>query len=962
MKWGLGMKKLIALIIILLVMGAALYLYINYRSGSRPSKPWLPPSELWSWSIEGDYLVVTYSGSEVARFPMDKVMSTEVLDYTYRPPDSDAVCHVTKDGLHKLYVYCFNQECKCGGYVLDVKIGDIAWRFSGPSITTLNGTLHIMDGDNVTRGLWVHMEDFSASDPAIQPYLKWLTSMLSNKWSFSYTEVEKSTQWTKWFHDNATGLDYYVFDAAFRASPILYREPRLARVGVVKLPFGGALVVTALLCDDGAHIVIHGTIVNATAWRELLVRWETMNAGLQVYNPMIIPVDANETNIHKMWYIKETVGLLTYSLEKLVGETGTWPRTIGTFELYNLTGWAYWRIGIGTGDTYILSADGVIPIRKVVVLLEMPVVANQRTLATMINEMLFWSFVGHPAFALAFRFAYPPGADPVWLYRNIVLDFTRTVVLTDVVYGGRVWESLGPYGIRKEGRGVCDTYATSTALFAADAMGGYSAYVAVNTPMLSWPIHAVSILVLGDGHGYIDADKDGVPDSIVIADTANLAADYIQKNMFYIGFKYPFYVASMAYRSVYDDPSMGSYLGDEWWFGEVAKREWLADPYAKYYIGIYDAVFRLPKWLLAPWIDFTLNLSGFWNMFRGTDEWIDKFACLRELYEYAEQYVNATGAPNMLIRPPSLDLIPNVTVADYFYVPPVKIPLPRYSCINWNEIRGLVLSGIRLNGVKGPVAQPFDWVAWYEEALRNRSAQGQRQTWTPTPPTPPQQEQKVVYNVTVELEPFFVEAETSYGNVTLLGGYRGSAAAPNGANITVVPKLVGFDWNKEKTERGLNITAIWVTFFMDVYVNGSQRVWDAIVGVDDRFFVLRTSEGVAYNITLRFNPVPPPRLNTTITAAPRKAERVGGMIVVFGKVESHYGYVEAEFRILGITPWTYTIVPKGVESWDAWAAMSGDDPVPAIYVWFGAKAAEGADKVRLVIEPLGLLIEIPLSP
>jgi len=30
MKWGLGMKKLIALIIILLVIVGALYLYINY--------------------------------------------------------------------------------------------------------------------------------------------------------------------------------------------------------------------------------------------------------------------------------------------------------------------------------------------------------------------------------------------------------------------------------------------------------------------------------------------------------------------------------------------------------------------------------------------------------------------------------------------------------------------------------------------------------------------------------------------------------------------------------------------------------------------------------------------------------------------------------------------------------------------------------------------------------------------
>jgi len=182
--------------------------------------------------------------------------------------------------------------------------------------------------------------------------------------------------------------------------------------------------------------------------------------------------------------------------------------------------------------------------------------------------------------------------------------------------------------------------------------------------------------------------------------------DYINKYSGNPHFRYPLYVAGMAYRNVYDDPSMASYLGDEWWFGEVAEREWLADPYAKHYIGIYDAVLSMPRWLLAPWIDYTLNLSEFWDLFRGVDEWIDKFACLRELYEYAQQYVNATGAPNMLIRPPSLDLIPNVTVADYSYISPIKIPLPKYSCINWNEIWSLALSGIRLNSVKGPPPSP----------------------------------------------------------------------------------------------------------------------------------------------------------------------------------------------------------------------------------------------------------------
>jgi len=71
-----------------------------------------------------------------------------------------------------------------------------------------------------------------------------------------------------------------------------------------------------------------------------------------------------------------------------------------------VTGWAYWRIDMGASDTYIVTEDWLIPIRRVIVLLEMPVIANYRTHATEANELLFWTFVGHPAFALAFRFAY----------------------------------------------------------------------------------------------------------------------------------------------------------------------------------------------------------------------------------------------------------------------------------------------------------------------------------------------------------------------------------------------------------------------------------------------------------------------------------------------------------------------------------------------------------------------------
>jgi len=78
----------VAALILILIIGASLYLYISYRFSSRgatPSRPWIPPSELWSWFIEGGYLTITYSGSEVIRFPMEKVLSPEFLSYIYKP-------------------------------------------------------------------------------------------------------------------------------------------------------------------------------------------------------------------------------------------------------------------------------------------------------------------------------------------------------------------------------------------------------------------------------------------------------------------------------------------------------------------------------------------------------------------------------------------------------------------------------------------------------------------------------------------------------------------------------------------------------------------------------------------------------------------------------------------------------------------------------------------------------------
>ena len=191
------------------------------------------------------------------------------------------------------------------------------------------------------------------------------------------------------------------------------------------------------------------------------------------------------------------------------------------------------RISIEPKNGVYLAVNGTrIPIRNVVVLLEMPVywidityfTGRYRTIKGIYwsdVEQMYWDVVAHPALALAIHLASPPDVNIQGLYREMVKKLTIKVVLTDVYHPGSTAPPCGtgtPFLMRKIGCGICGEQSMATSLFASNALGAY-------TSIIGLPDHAISTIMYS-GRNSVDTDKDGRPDAMVLRDTADLPIDY----------------------------------------------------------------------------------------------------------------------------------------------------------------------------------------------------------------------------------------------------------------------------------------------------------------------------------------------------------------------------------------------------------------------------------------------------
>jgi len=439
------------------------------------------------------------------------------------------------------------------------------------------------------------MSMYNLSDAEVQSYARWLSEALSPKPRLQVLGVSRV------FDDS---------DNWFFPSP---SDP--VAVGLIRLPFGAAIVLSLYRCGDGVAAVVHGTVVDVDGWMDLLARIAV--AGLGPYYSALLHYEPTQLlpEVVSVWYSE--------------------PLKSARAE------WVLWRIKLeGAGG--VLPFNGSrLPVKAVAVLLEVPAYFYNYTWETRNGsvveevywwqaEAVYWSLVGHPALSLAIRLSAPPGSDAVELYRSLVAELTRRAVLTGVRPGGGVGRGcLTPVQLRMCGEGVCGEYASSTALFASNALGAYTAYVVVG---YGSGLHAISALVVGGG-GSLDIDGDGVKEAVVIADTARLSPEYIERNIVEV-VRFP--------------PLLG--VGGR----APGSKELLeySDNVIHTYIlaGVADAVLQLPEWLKTPWLGYTAHMANLSNILGGALEAVKNYSCIAYTVDAVRELFKKFEA--LPVRPP----------------------------------------------------------------------------------------------------------------------------------------------------------------------------------------------------------------------------------------------------------------------------------------------------------------------
>ena len=473
---------------------------------------------------------------------------------------------------------------------------------------TLNGTIRSIHGDQLTREFWVKMKEYNTSDPRIHPYIQWL------RWAFDDPSKALNVRWYPryhyWWFNNRYGWDGFP-------------NTTLARIGRIQLPYGATLIVTALPDQNGVDVVVHGTLTDPTSVLNLTAQsliYMTSNA---------IPPDF----FHK-----------TYNYARLRGVQ---------------TDWVLWRIEIdGHGSSLVVDgADH--PIRKVYLLLEMPVyVAEENTTENGWNtkyylwepEYLYWVLLGYPAFGLAFNLAYPPNYDVWSIYRNDVNDLIHEVFI-DTGYCGSRDSSPYPYWklgfmsednifttfmFRAVGCGVCEDHSEATTMLAS-VMGVYSSVVILPAYGME---HALSVLVLPSSVGLrgpvklgVDVDGDGVPDTgDVIVDTGGLSDEYINENIeevwMYPPLQWrPVWVELNEYTELpkeYQNHPINYLMGDL--ADKLVRYRTVGNQLAPFWTGILPVYRHLPAWLSPPWMGKLPRKMTPWRLEAKAKELLDKWA------------------------------------------------------------------------------------------------------------------------------------------------------------------------------------------------------------------------------------------------------------------------------------------------------------------------------------------------
>jgi len=123
---------------------------------------------------------------------------------------------------------------------------------------------------------------YNLGDSEVQGYIRWLSEALSSK---------------PRLHVLGVLMDFDDSDSWFFLSP---SDP--VAVGLIRLPFGAAIVLTLYRCGGGVAVIAQGTVVDVDEWRDLLVRIAV--AGFSLYCSALLHYESTQLlpEVVSDWY------------------------------------------------------------------------------------------------------------------------------------------------------------------------------------------------------------------------------------------------------------------------------------------------------------------------------------------------------------------------------------------------------------------------------------------------------------------------------------------------------------------------------------------------------------------------------------------------------------------------------------------------------------------------------------
>ena len=362
--------------------------------------------------------------------------------------------------------------------------------------------------------------------------------------------------------------DVEPYNLTFYLEDVLGEKHETLYSGVYRTSYGAVIYVDIVVYGEGSReralAIIYAGINDTVAWDKLVARYVVLSGlGYKTIRDALLQI---------------------YGIYKYGGYR---------------PGLVLWRIPFPSRGGRIVVDGRQIPLDALVAL-SMPLYPLTSSLGWLEQtvETLYWALVGQPAFSLALRLTYPPGASSRDIYVGDLPRIIRAIAYPGVVYSspGEIYET--PLIMRLKGVGVCGDFSLSAMILGDSGFSAPVLKLSGRDPRTG-QLHSIAVLLVpseiyGEGETGIDIDGDGVPDTLIkITDTAGLPWKLLEKAGFTKN-----YILDPGPTLYSIDPPLNK-----------GTFNWV---YC--YLAGYPLLYRgLPRVLRMPWSNETLGLM--WRIF-----------------------------------------------------------------------------------------------------------------------------------------------------------------------------------------------------------------------------------------------------------------------------------------------------------------------------------------------------------